>query len=130
MNTLDDNESALHAANAALSRRRAMKRLIDEMDPALPQDLMDDYRRALRRGDQGSPECVTFAPLPECRDCSDPLYDDSRSPVHGMCRYCLEESLRPKPTPRRKLVLIAVVAGVAVAAAINALAWAIGGMLP
>ena len=30
---------------------------------------------------------------PECRSCSDPLYEISRSPVPGICRYCLKEQM-------------------------------------
>lgn len=70
MNTLDDSPERLAAANRALARRRA-----------------------LRRGDQGSPECVLFAPLAECRHCDDPLYHENRSPVHGVCQRCLEETV-------------------------------------
>ena len=45
---------------------------------------------ALAYGDSGSPtEPVTFAPLPECVGCDDPLTHDNRSGIRGLCLTCL-----------------------------------------
>ncbi len=47
---------------------------------------------AIERGDSGSPvEPVVFVQVAECRICQDPLWETSRSPVMGICRYCLKK---------------------------------------
>lgn len=80
MNALDDNDAALRAANAALARRRA-----------------------IRRGDQGSPiEPITFGPLMQCGHCDVPLSDITRSHIIGVCQRCLEELVAREQDYKRR----------------------------
>lgn len=85
MNTMDDRPDLLAAANRALARRRA-----------------------IRRGDMGSPiEPITFAPFAQCEHCDCNLTDATRSHIMGVCQRCLEElvSLNEQELRRREAKL-------------------------
>lgn len=97
MNALDDNPDALANANAALSKRRQMR------------------REAMQRGDQGSPvapiltdaECgpLHFQPIP-CTGCGVKLTSQN----HGcgkQCERCFEETQALRAFEDARLRLIA-----------------------
>lgn len=77
MNTLDDSPERLAAANAALARRRAIK-----------------------RGDEGSP--IRLPELCQCGHCHVRLTHEVRSHIMGVCRRCLEESLALQLEAKRR----------------------------
>lgn len=127
MNILDDNDAALRAANEALARRRA-----------------------IRRGDEGSP--LTPNDFTQCLHCDAWLTDAARSPVMGKCQRCLEELVAREEDYKRRRdaklakeasrvgwgamgtivpwVLLAMAGAMLAAWLMNKVAWAIGQAWP
>lgn len=117
----------------------------DDLSQARAWLMMDQREHANRMAEMSkrrkaalaySHEPVSFAPLPECRACDDPLSADNRSPIHGTCINCLPTQLEKPviPLPPVRLPLwfypalfaVAFFAGLGVAQALGWVAWAIG----
>lgn len=97
-------------------------------------------RREMRRA-YVAPELPEVEPVqfvrPECRMCSDTLYDDNRSPVHGVCDRCHEESEALKQPENQAgfwshdfamMLVAAVCAAFILAVVIGSVAWWIGSL--